>query len=199
MHSVAPADPGTLGLPRDVQIILFAGRLTHQKNVELFIEAADDVIASRDNSAALIFGEGPLRAAAENLISQCRRRERIRLLGYTNDLWEWMRRASVFVSPSYFEGSPTTVLEAMALGCPLVVSQIKEHEEILDTASAFFCNPGSASDIARTIGQCLDDPAGTTARVQVARLRSSIYSIDAASRKYAAIYSQVAKKYEVKT
>ncbi len=115
----------------------------------------------------------------------------IRIVGYSNNLWAWMKRASVFVSPSYFEGNPTTVLEAMAVGCPLVVSRIPEHEEILDSASAVFCNPDSAEDIARATKECLDHRERTSQRVMEARRRAAAFSLDAASQRYAALYAHM--------
>ena len=199
MQRTTPADSRTLGFSLDAELVLFAGRLTHQKNVELFIEATDQVLASRENAAAVIFGDGPLQLTAQSLVSRCKSSQRIRLFGHTNNLWAWMRRASVFVSPSYFEGNPTAVLEAMALGCPLVVSRIPEHEEILDTASALFCDPRSAEDIARGIRASLDDPERAMQRAKLAWQRASISSIDEVSRRYAVLYGQISKNSKATT
>ncbi len=53
-------------------------------------------------------------------------------------VWALMKKASVFVSLSAYEGCPNTVMEAMACGCPIIVSDIPEHREILDEQSALF-------------------------------------------------------------
>jgi len=155
------------------------------------VEALDEVLVAEPECAALLFGDGELRRDVELRIAATRSAQRMRLVGYREDLWRWMRRASVFVSISQFEGNPNTVLEAMAVGCPLVVSDIPQHREILDETTALLCDPDSAADVASDIRKALGDPAATNARVQAARRRSSEWSIEKASRQYLELYEKL--------
>lgn len=188
IQNTEPADPTALGLPTPTRLILFAGRLSPEKNLDVLVEALDEVLAARPECAALLFGDGELRRDVELRIAAARSAHRMRLVGYREDLWRWMRRAAVFVSISRFEGNPNTVLEAMAVGCPLVVSDIPQHREILDETTALLCDPSSAADVASAIRTALGDPAATNARVEAARRRSAEWSIEKTSRQYLELY-----------
>jgi glycosyltransferase involved in cell wall biosynthesis len=127
IRNASSADPAVLGFPTDARLILFAGRLSPQKNVDVLVQALDKVLVERTDCIALMFGAGELQVSVQTRMTSAHAPGRMRLLGYTNELLGWMRRASVFVSISRFEGNPNAVLEAMAVGCPLVVSDIPQH------------------------------------------------------------------------
>src|SRR4029077_5699867 len=118
-----------------------------------------------------------IRTQVESRVKRSRNSERIRLLGFVKDLWCWMRRADVFVSVSRFEGTPNVVLEAMAIGCPLVVSDIPEHREILDETTARFCSVDAAGDIAAAVLRTLNTPSEARERADLARKRVAEWSI----------------------
>jgi glycosyltransferase involved in cell wall biosynthesis len=194
IRSAAPASPDALGLPVDARIVLFAGRLSPQKNVATLLQAFELVLDRHSDCVAALFGDGPLREPLRAQIATMGARERVRIMGFTPELWRWMRRASVFVSPSLFEGSPNVVLEAMAIGCPVVVSNIAEHREILDDQTAGFCDPTSAMDIARAINAVLDNPTLAAARAAAAVEVSSQWSIEGAARAYLDLYRELSQR-----
>jgi glycosyltransferase involved in cell wall biosynthesis len=106
-----------------------------------------------------------------------------------------MKRASVFVSVGFFEGKPNGVLEAMACGCPLVVSDIAAHREFLDESSAVLANPRDALSIAKGIELCLTNPA--SARVRSARAREIIaqWSVERMVGRYEELYREVTTRW----
>lgn len=186
--TTTPANPRVFGLPEDACLILFAGRLNEQKNIPTLLDALEVVLESRPECAALLFGDGSLHGAVVARIERMPMRDRVRLLGYTDKLWCWMRRASVFVSVSRFEGNPNVVLEAMAIGCPLVVSDIPEYREILDETSAQLCDGGSAPDIAAAILAVLENSSAAESRAVLACRRAADWSIEASARQYLGLY-----------
>jgi glycosyltransferase involved in cell wall biosynthesis len=189
IQEAIPADVGILGLPANARLILFAGRLVHpQKNIPLLLDAIDQVLGQEEDAVALLCGEGPLQAHIERRIGRSPNAKRIRLLGFADNLWCWMRRADVLVSVSRFEGSPNVVLEAMAIGCPLVVSNIPEHREILDETTARFCSVDSAGDVASAIRRVLNASSAARARAEAARKRVAEWSIEESARQYLSIY-----------
>jgi glycosyltransferase involved in cell wall biosynthesis len=194
IRSATPAAPETLGLPANARIILFAGRLTAEKNAATLLEALDPVLERHPDCAAVLFGEGPLRTALLAQIQTMRARDRVRLEAYTLEIWRWMRRASAFVSVSHFEGQPNTVLEAMASGCPLVVSDIDPHREILDDTMARFCNPRCARDIAHAIVEVLGESEIGAKRAALAGEVASGSSIESAARAYLSLYLEMSSK-----
>src|SRR4029077_11805364 len=134
-----------------------------------------------------------IRTQVESRVKRSRNSERIRLLGFVKDLWCWMRRADVFVSVSRFEGSPNVVLEAMAIGCPLVVSDIPEHREILDETMAQFCSVDAVAGMASTILGVLNAPLQARARAHAARKRVAGWTLEESARQYLDIYNLVAQ------
>ena len=196
IRNASPADPAALGFPTGARVILFAGRFSAEKNIDVLVQALDKVLVERTDCIALLFGAGELRSSIQSRVGMARARDRMRLLGYTNELWCWMRRASAFVSISKFEGNPNAVLEAMAIGCPLVVSDIPQHREILDDSAALLCNPNSVEDVAAAIRKALSDPAAAAARAEVARRRSADWSVEEAARQYLQLYNALIINHE---
>jgi glycosyltransferase involved in cell wall biosynthesis len=183
-----------LGWPSTVRVVLFAGRLVDpQKNIPRLLQALDEVLRREEDVVAVLCGEGPLRVQMESSIGRSSGSKRIRLLGFADNLWNWMRRADVLVSVSRFEGNPNVVLEAMAVGCPLVVSDIPEHREILDEVTARFCSVDSASDMASAIVDTLNAPLEARKRADAARKRAADWSLEKSAHRYLEIYKLVAQ------
>lgn len=186
--ATTPANPAQIGLPSDTRLILFAGRLNTEKNIDPLLDALDSVLNICPDCTALLFGDGPLHGAVVARIERMKMRGRVRLLGFTGHLWCWMRRASVFVSVSRFEGNPNVVLEAMAIGCPLVVSDIPQHREILDETSAQLCDGGCAPDVAAAILSVLANSRAAEERAASACRSAADWSIEASARQYLGLY-----------
>jgi glycosyltransferase involved in cell wall biosynthesis len=191
LHATTRAATESLGLPADARLILFAGRLSTEKNVSRLMAALDCVLVNHADTVAVVFGDGPLRATICRQASRMAARDRVRVESFTVDLWKWMRRASVFVSVSLFEGHPNTVLEAAALGCPLVLSSIPQHREILSDEEARYCDPKAPHDISRAIEDVLGNRAPADTRAAAAARSVSESSIAAAARAYLQVYEEV--------
>lgn len=130
-----PARKSEIGAHDAERIVIFVGRLAPEKNIQLLLDVADAVCAA-SNARFLICGDGPLRSKAEERVAKSTFRDRICLLGERDDVWRLMKASDAFVSTSAFEGQPNAVLEAMACGCPLIVSDIPAHREFLDDLTA---------------------------------------------------------------
>ena len=140
---------------------------------------------------AIFCGDGPARSRIEALIAAQGLTSRVRLVGYTSKLWSLMKRASLLVSPSRFEGSPNVVLEAMACGCPLVVSDIEAHRDLLGDQSAILVNSNDPAAIARGIEAVLADPGAAARRAAAARTRAERHALPLIAAQYAAVYRDV--------
>ena len=161
----------TLGLSNRIPLILSACRLEPLKNVETLVHALARV-CKRLPATALICGQGPMHAALAKLIEALGARNTIRLAGYRSDIWPLMKTARLLVSISTTEGNPNAVLEAMASRCPVVVSDISAHREILDTGSAFFIERYNDPDsIAGVIMDALANPIEAERRSDAAYQR----------------------------
>lgn len=185
----ATASSGSISQRRTV---LSAGRLAPQKNVVTLLRAMSQAGTEVADAEFVIFGDGPQR---EHLLSEregLAARERLHLLPYTQELWRRIASASVFVSASLFEGAPNTVLEAAALGCPLVLSDIPEHRELLGPDAALFVPAHSAKEIAAAVTATLRDPASAAERARRARTQIAHLSVTQIAADYEQCYGLLA-------
>jgi len=190
IRATEPADAARTRISASEPVILFAGRLTEQKNPETLMKALVSVLA-RPGTRAVFAGEGPLRHTLEALSRGYGIEPRVRFTGYVADLWAWMKRASVFVSPSRYEGHPNTVLEAAACGCPLVVSDIPAHLEFLDEHRARLVPADDAAQLARGIIDVLDHPDAARTRADGAARMVEQWSPAAIAQEYERVYLDV--------
>lgn len=116
---------------RDPVHLLFAGRLTEQKDPLFCLDVLAAARASGIDSTLTYAGEGPLgdeiRATVRNDPSLG---TGVAVLGFVEDTGAAMGGADVYLAPARYEGLPLTPLEAMASGLPLVLSDIPPHREI---------------------------------------------------------------------
>lgn len=181
------------GLPADqilgghTRVLLFAGRLDAGKNVDNLIIALSR-LADQLDFVAFICGDGPRRPRLERLAQDLGLAHRLIFTGYVSNLWTLMKRADAIVSLSRFEGCPNVVMEAMACGCPLVVSDIPAHREILDDSSALFVDPEEPLQAARAIMEILQCPVRSTERARAAQAKATQWAVEATSRQYERVY-----------
>lgn len=136
-------------------ILVAAGRLTKQKGFDRLIAMMPSL---PPDTRLTIFGEGPDRAALEAQIESLSLRDRVTLPGFSAALPAAIAGADLFVLPSRWEGLPNVVLEALALGTPVVASEEAAVSEIAASAA-----PGAV-----TVVPCDNRFAGVLARHRTA-------------------------------
>lgn len=143
----------------DSRTLLFVGRLEHEKNVLGLVDAVSRIKARRQ--VKLVFaGGGDLRGELE---AKCRERgvdaEFRGVLNHSN-LPEEMRRADIFVLPSFNEGQPKALLEALASGLPCAISETAGGAEIVKEADCgMLLDPASPGKMAAALEEMLSDDA----------------------------------------
>jgi glycosyltransferase involved in cell wall biosynthesis len=100
-------------------VILGAGRLTKQKDFSTLIRAFAQVHRQK-NARLIIIGEGEERVKLEKLVADLGIEEHVQLPGFVDNPFAYMARASVFVLSSAYEGLPTVLIEALAVGTSVV-------------------------------------------------------------------------------
>jgi glycosyltransferase involved in cell wall biosynthesis len=137
-------------------VVLAAGRLRPQKDFATLIQAFA-LVRRKQCARLLILGEGPERPALETLIKNLGLEQDARLLGFVANPYPFMRRASLFVLSSKWEGLPGVLIEAMYCGVPLVSTNCPSGpQEILQDGKYGQLVPvGDATALARAIEMAL--------------------------------------------
>lgn len=190
IEHTAPVLAKESGIPDTDQLILSVVRWGAGKNVSTLLSACGYLPRTSSTTVALC-GEG---TESEKMSAMCAKLGggiRYRGLGYVSNIWAWMKRADVLVSVSEFEGRPNAVLEAMACGCPLVVSDIPAHREFLDESCAIFVNPHDPVSVARGVEECISNASAARIRSNAARERVLAWPVDQVITAHEQLYSEL--------
>lgn len=104
---------------REKRIVNFC-RLNPQKNLDLLIEAFWDVLQEYPDYTLCIYGEGNERMRLEQKTQDMGIADKVKMPGYSNQIYQDIRKAAMFVSSSDYEGISNSMLESMALGVPTI-------------------------------------------------------------------------------
>lgn len=140
--------------------ILFVGRLAEVKGVPLLLEAFARLRPDHSDATLTIVGDGALRAALE-ADAAAKGLNDIRFTGAIGqaEVAEELAKSSLFVLPSYAEGVPVVLMEAMAAGRPVVTTRITGVPELVeDGISGLLVEAGDVDALTTSIGALLDDP-----------------------------------------
>jgi glycosyltransferase involved in cell wall biosynthesis len=150
-----------LGLPERDPIALYVGALIERKGVKVLLQAlARDTVSASDLDLYLA-GEGPQLDALKALTSANGLTDRVHFLGKVSKdhIHLWMGAADVLVLPSYSEGRPNVVLEAMASGIPVVATAVNGTLELIsDGEDGLLFEPGDVAGLAACLRRLLQEP-----------------------------------------
>ena len=127
-------DIGRLDLPAQLQgkaIIGAIASLTSEKGIDVLLAAIPSLLREHPELHLVILGDGELRQPLHDLAGRLGLTDRVWFMGNVADVRPWVKVFQVMVIPSRREGLPTVLLEAMALGCPVVASAVGGIPELL--------------------------------------------------------------------
>lgn len=156
------ATRAAIGTADDRQVILMAGRLVAEKGYGELITAMRDVDAELWAVGARLSSDHA--AGIEDSIREVEAdpalRDRIRFLGYRDDMAELMRAADIFTLPSHREGMPRSIIEAMLTGLPVIATDVRgSREEVVDGETGLLVPVRDAAALARALQSLVQDPA----------------------------------------
>lgn len=191
-----PVDPNTkkqirreLGLPPDALIWVASGHLSELKRPREMIEAFRSYATGRNTHFVLV-GAGPLESECRKAASDL---PNVTFVGRVPDVMMYLQASDCFVSASKAEGMPNAVLEALACGLPVILSDIEPHREILSLEpSAGVLFPADSLDrLAELFGSY--HPTKTAAG-QATGLAVRHFSAQQTAELYQAIYTDLANR-----
>ncbi len=157
-----------LGVDPEAEAVVYVGRMDLRKGLRELVEASISIHAQRPNLHVYLIGDGPDQPIVQSAIDAGNAAGYIhRLPSCTfDDVAIWMAAADVATLPSYMEGCPNVVLEALACGRPVVATNVGGIPEILDDSCGCLVPPGDAAALAHGLNSVLDrswDPANISA------------------------------------
>lgn len=142
------------------QIILFVGRLVWRKGVQHLLHAMPLVLKEKPDVKLFVVGEGWYKKSLEKEAIRLKLQRSVRFFGHVSPdvLFSLYSKARVFVLPSIYEGLSITVLEAMSMGKPVVVTSVGGSPEFIKNGeNGFLVGPGNYLQLAKAILEILND------------------------------------------
>ncbi|MBO5572699.1 MAG: glycosyltransferase family 4 protein [Clostridium sp.] len=134
-----------LGIPEDAIAVVSAGELIPRKNHITMLRAIAG-IGDRDDIIYVICGHGELEEELKQQAKALGIEKKVIFAGYRNDLFDIYRACDICAFPSLQEGLPVALLEAMAIGLPVVCSDIRGSNELIDEGRGGFRLPAEDSE-----------------------------------------------------
>jgi glycosyltransferase involved in cell wall biosynthesis len=184
-----------LGLDEDQEVLVNIGRQDYQKGQRCLLEAMGMLVSTRPRLVLLIAGRsGDVSEELERLRDRLGLKERVRFLGHREDVPEILAAADLFVFPSFYEGLPGAVIEAMALGLPIVASDIDPVRETVEEGrNALLVKPASPLELASAIERLLEDRRTAQAFGRRGReIFNERFTLEQSMTRMFALYRQVA-------
>ena len=145
-----------LEIPGDSVVLLSIGELIERKNHETALKAVSNL--KNKNYVYLICGEGKLDIYLNAQIRKLGIEDKVRFLGFRSDIPEICVAADIFIFPSYQEGLPVSVMEAMSTGLPIICSSIRGNTDLIKNGiGGFLHEPEDVMGLSKCIDELLID------------------------------------------
>lgn len=138
--------------------IVSVARLMKQKNQLMLLDAFAKVKQAFPDHTLTIYGEGPLREELERRVAELDLRGSVILPGNTQNVFDYIADAELFVLSSDFEGMPNALIEAMCLGLPVVSTAVSGATDLIEDGRNGLLTPvGDAEQLAACMMRMLED------------------------------------------
>lgn len=186
-----------LGLASEDEVLVAVGRHVTPKGHRYLLEAIPMLARDRPRLVTLLTGRTD--EASKDLEAMARRLDldrHVRFLGHRDDIPDVLAAADVFVFPSLWEGLGGALIEAMALGLPIVASDLEAVREVVEEGeNAVLVPPADPNALAAAVASILDDPARRRAFGEAGRRRfEERFTAERSSRRMVELYRRLARK-----
>ncbi len=179
--------------PAAVPIAISVARLSPEKDFSTLLRAVWILIKEHPEFRLRIVGDGPDRPNLEKLAADLELTEHVEFLGERSDVAEQLPKAGFFVSSSLTEGISLTVLEAMAVGLPVVTTRVGGNPEIVvDGGTGRLVDSGSPEQLALAMRDMLNDSDTWPIMSHLARQRvEQDFNVRNMVRNYEKLYAEL--------
>lgn len=188
-----------MGIPQEALVVGSLGRLSPQKNLDLFLETAACLARAPATAGAggglwfVVAGGGPALAGLRALAADLGLEDRIVFTGPRRDVARVLSAFDIFVLTSHTEGLPNAVMEAMAAGLPVVATRAGGTDELVEEAvTGHLVEVGDGPALSRKIELLLGDPEARLGMGQAGLRRvEREFSIERMVERTVALYDEV--------
>jgi glycosyltransferase involved in cell wall biosynthesis len=166
-----------LGLPEGAFVVGAVGRLSVEKGHRYLLDAAPVLAPRIPHLRIVLLGEGRERPQLERQTARLGVQEQVLFAGFRSDVQSWIQACDVIVNPSLTEGMPNAVLEAMALGTPVVATAVGGVPDMIeDGVSGLLVSPGDPSALARAVLDLFADSSKALRLARAAQIQIQKFS-----------------------
>ena len=169
-------------------IVGYIGRLSKEKGITDLLNGIASFFAENGHDTKfLIIGDGPLRSQVEERIKHPDMADKIELVGWVehSDIPRLLNEMKILILPSYTEGLPMTILEAIACGTPIIATSVGSIPDVIeDGQTGFVIKDNSPQNIASAMTRALNHPNLEEIAKQARALAEREYTFDAAVHRY---------------
>jgi glycosyltransferase involved in cell wall biosynthesis len=191
-------------IPRNdgVYRILFVGRLVEQKGLRYLLEALPTIRSQIDQAVELVVvGDGPAGPTLQQQAAELGLKNVVQFTGWfpRSAMFAQYRNADVFAFPSFEEGMPNVVLEAMASGLPIVTTDIYGNQELVsDSENGYLVPPGDSGALCDALVRLARDASLRSTLGAHSRRRAEDYGWRHTARAYLDLSVNIAKRFPSK-
>ncbi|GAB4496110.1 MAG: glycosyltransferase family 4 protein [Anaerolineales bacterium] len=181
---IAPIHRTELGFGDRVILLIYVGRLGPEKNLPFLLRAFGGIAQTFENLALLIVGDGPERDNLQDRVQHMRLQDKIHFTGMVpySEIPRYLKTADVFVTASVTEVHPLTVIEAMAVGLPVIGIQSPGVGDLIeDDTNGLLAQEEDLAIFTAKLARIVTDHAARQRMAQNARQVSQTYAIERTS------------------
>jgi len=180
-----------LGISEKSFVIGTVGRLTPVKGQRYLLEAATKVVRQRPDTLFVFLGDGELLTELTEMASVLGIKDHVKFLGWRPEVADVMSTFDIFVLPSLNEGMGKVLVEAMAMGKPIIASNVGGIPDLVTHGlNGLLVPPADADAMADAIVTLHDDPSKAKKMAEKGKVIAAGYSVDAMIQKIDRLYTE---------
>jgi len=196
LKSISHINRRELGIPDNDIIIGSVSRFSKPKNIINLISVAINVVKKSSNISFIFVGDGELFEKAKKLVDKSKTSHIIHLVGWKSNIAEWYDLFDIVMLYSRWEGLSLTILEAMSMKKPLIVSNVKGNNELVQRKkNGYLVEVGDHQDLTKKIISLSKDPQTRKKfGAESYKIFLEYYTLDRFVESYEELYQKLIKK-----
>lgn len=182
----------TLGIPADVPLLAYSGRIALEKNLETLLRALSTLVRGGSEAHLVLIGGGPWESECRRVMLSEGVADRVHLTGYLEReaVFDWLADSDAYAFPSLTDTQGVAVLEAMALGCPPVAVRSGAVEDVIRDATDGLMVEATVEGLAEGLTKVLGDDGLRRRLAGHARRRAEDFSARHMAERLVRLYEQ---------